>query len=103
MRPHIHTYPEEKAGVLEDARQASRWCSEVDANVAAPMARAEREKDYFIHAPCMAFLNSSQFDVVMPIRWFKRDGEMWAKVHRLLRTRANDGYVVDTRPGQTLC
>lgn len=80
---------------LNEASQAERWRCEVDANLAAPMARGEGDKDFFVDEPCLVSYGDN-IEVVIPTRWYQRDKETYARVHPIIVTA--DGFVVDGRP-----
>ncbi|KAL7285971.1 hypothetical protein ACG7TL_001086 [Trametes sanguinea] len=63
-----------------ELRGAKRWAHEVDANLAAPMARSADGKDYFVNELAMANIDAFGYLApVVPIRWFRRDGALFAK------------------------
>ncbi|KAI0739726.1 hypothetical protein C8Q80DRAFT_1051189, partial [Daedaleopsis nitida] len=49
VRPCLAMYPEDDNGRLADARHGARWLHEVDPDLAAPMARGEDGRDYFVN------------------------------------------------------
>lgn len=97
-------YPEESGLELNEARAARRWREEVDATLAAPMARAPNGKDLYVGEAAMVKLDAAGDDIspVVIMRWFQQtDGDRqvtYAKVHPL-RFAEQDarGYVVDGR------
>ncbi|KAJ6624135.1 hypothetical protein B0H10DRAFT_2186725, partial [Mycena sp. CBHHK59/15] len=96
VRPHLHLYPEDSGKRLEEARQGAKWKDKVDGNLLAPMARAENGKDYFVEEPALANTDDDgTIGPVMPMRWFTRNGSIWAVVHRLRTTLQQDAYVID--------
>lgn len=94
VRPSLQTYPEDSGEHLQEACQAGRWKDEVDGELAAPMARSDDNKDYFIWEPCLAHLNTGPA-VVTPSRWFRRGSTIWSKAHRLSSTYDGDGYTIN--------
>lgn len=94
MRPHIQTYAEDAQGYVEQTYQARRWLVEVDANFAGPMVRAVDGQDYYVHEPALATL-SNHVEPVLPIRWFTRNGEYWAKAHRLIPNANSSAFSIN--------
>lgn len=96
IRPLLPFYPEDSGNKLEEARQATRWKNEVDPNLGGPMAREANGTDYFIEEPCFANLDDlGNIGPVMPVRWFTRNGSIYAKAHHLRLTHARDAFVID--------
>ncbi|KAJ7157732.1 hypothetical protein C8R46DRAFT_1355172 [Mycena filopes] len=79
VRPHLHFYPEDSGPKLSEARQGQRWLNELADERTTPMARITG-KDYYIHEPAM--LANGQ--CVIPVRWFMRDGQLFAKCWNML-------------------
>lgn len=96
VRPHLQTYPEDSGQRLQEVRQAQRWRDEVDPNIAAPMARGEDGKDYFVGEPCLVHLETGP-GVVAPSHWFRRADTMWSTAYPLVPTDDNTGYMMDRR------
>ncbi|KZT19673.1 hypothetical protein NEOLEDRAFT_1158985 [Neolentinus lepideus HHB14362 ss-1] len=103
VRPHLEFYPEDSGIRLQEARQAARWREEVDALVACPMVCNDDGRDFFIEESCMANIdNLGTVAPVMPVRWFKHEGKIWAKVHMMRLTPEHDFLVIDGRKGSSL-
>ncbi|KAJ3559218.1 hypothetical protein NM688_g473 [Phlebia brevispora] len=107
VRRSLQTYPEDTEPRLKEAAQAERWRCEVDSSLSAPMVRDHNGKDYFVDEPCLVELSEDRdpcyvATAVVPVRWFRRSGELWAKAHRLLPDVDPDGFVVDGRQGSCI-
>jgi hypothetical protein len=90
----MHTYAEDRRGrSLSETWHFHKWGRDVRAHVAGPMSRGSDGQDYFVYEPALA-LRSSYYVPVMPICWFMRDGQLYAKACSLLRG-CNGGYVID--------
>ncbi len=77
-------------------RQGKRWRSEVDAELAGPMARGADGQDYFVHELALGLVH----DVLVPVmitRWFERHGALFAQVHPVRLTSDGAAYVIDAR------
>ncbi|KII94845.1 hypothetical protein PLICRDRAFT_693166 [Plicaturopsis crispa FD-325 SS-3] len=99
VRRNLWTYSEDTGARIEEARQAERWRTEVDGNLAGPMARGDDGRDYFVEEPCMA--NIDQWGTpgpVMPMRWFIRDGAYWTQAHHLRISDDRTSFLIDARP-----
>lgn len=87
--------------MLEDTRQARKWLKDVDANLAAPMARVRRgdtNRDYYVHE--LALVQPHGEECARPVmikRWYEKEGELVADVHPMRLTPERDTYVVDAR------
>ncbi len=97
VRPHLSFYPEDAGKHLSEARQASRWLSEIPNEDLAPMARIDKE-DYYIFEPAMLYGYPSE-SVCMPYRWFTRAATngtqiMYAKCWKLVLTPEATGWNV---------
>ncbi|KAI0054859.1 hypothetical protein BV25DRAFT_1766987, partial [Artomyces pyxidatus] len=101
VRRHMRFLAEDSGVKLEEARQAQRWLSEVDGNLAGPMARTKHGKDFFVYEPALANIDCLGTTApVMPTRWFTREGRIFARVHRLRLTKEGDSYVIDGRTSE---
>jgi hypothetical protein len=102
-RLKLHLYPEDSGERLEEARQATKWKEEVDGNISGPMARGNGEKDYYVEEVCFARLDSQgSSGLVMPMRWFTRDGEILSIAHPLHLTPSKSVFVIDGSEGACL-
>ncbi|KII95863.1 hypothetical protein PLICRDRAFT_98567, partial [Plicaturopsis crispa FD-325 SS-3] len=100
VRPHISVYAEHSGPKMGEARQAERWRDEVDGLLAGPMARDSSGRDYFVNEICFANIDSlGTATAVLPVRWYEKDGALWAQVHRVLLTSDGDAFVIDARDG----
>ncbi|KII85794.1 hypothetical protein PLICRDRAFT_115102, partial [Plicaturopsis crispa FD-325 SS-3] len=98
VRKHIKTYAEDIDDSFDGAYHGEKWRHLVDGNLAGPMARAIDGKDYFVEEPAMANINElADVGPVMPVRWFKRNGQIWAQAHHLRLRPTGDAYVIDAR------
>ncbi|KIM36126.1 hypothetical protein M413DRAFT_31880 [Hebeloma cylindrosporum] len=86
VRPHLSFYPEDSGQRVSEARQATRWLHEVPNDQLTPMARIGHQ-DYYIHKPAM--LRDGQ--VVMPVRWFMRQGLLYAKCWKMSTIHSDSG------------
>ena len=75
VRPLLHFYPEDCGTRVAEARQASRWLREVDDDLLTPMIRLGVQ-DFYIFEPTL----TTDSLVVMPHRFFFRDGEMFVRI-----------------------
>ncbi|KAK6997382.1 hypothetical protein R3P38DRAFT_3416225 [Favolaschia claudopus] len=81
VRPHLHFYPEDSGEKLSEARQGERWLHELPDEQTTPMVRISAQ-DYYIYEPAM--LDSAEGEFCVPIRWFSRGGEFFAKCWRMV-------------------
>ncbi|KAK7027831.1 hypothetical protein R3P38DRAFT_3315357 [Favolaschia claudopus] len=81
VRPHLHFYPEDSGEKLSEARQGERWLHELPDEQTTPMVRISAQ-DYYIYEPAM--LDSAEGEFCLPIRWFTRGGEFFAKCWRMV-------------------
>ncbi|KAH9946550.1 hypothetical protein B0H21DRAFT_822615 [Amylocystis lapponica] len=81
----------------------ARWLHEVDANLAGPMARGADGKDYYVDEIALANLDDmGRVGPVMVRRWFRRGGELVARVNPLLVHHDGRHFLVDERKKSTL-
>lgn len=59
------------------------------------MVRAMDGQDYFVHEPALASTNANRVEPVLPMRWFLRDGEHWAKAHPLIVSDDTSNFIVN--------
>ncbi|PSR74772.1 hypothetical protein PHLCEN_2v9569 [Hermanssonia centrifuga] len=102
VRPSLHFYPEDSHQRLAEAWQGERWRTEVESTFSGIMTRANDGQDYFVDEPALANTDGlGRIQPVLPIRFFMRDNNMFAKVLRLHIARrdesASDVFVVDAR------
>ncbi|KAG9089952.1 hypothetical protein FRC06_001282 [Ceratobasidium sp. 370] len=101
VRDQLVFYPQDDGKSLRQAANGKRWMDEVDASLAAPMVRkclAVGHHDYFVHEPFLASISVENEPhtvpkPLLPIRYFERSGELFARSHPLLPT--DSGYVID--------
>lgn len=102
VRPHIHHYPEDAGGRLEQPWQASRWLSEIDPTIATPMIRKARQ-DFYV----FELTKLMDGTMVVPERWYTKpapqnsppfDFEYWARAWRAhpVTSGGTRGYVIHT-------
>ena len=99
VRRHLQSYPEYTPNKLENATQAGRWLREVDGDRAAPMVR-QGGKDFYVNEPCLVTYgeNEESTRAVIPTRWYRYAGDLWAAVHALVPH--GSGFAID---GRTPC
>lgn len=76
MRPHLEFYPEDAGRSLAGSNQAHRWL--FDSNIVTPMIR-QNGQDFYVFEPALL----SDQSLCLPIRWFKRFGDIYAKACRI--------------------
>ncbi|OJT11326.1 hypothetical protein TRAPUB_12201, partial [Trametes pubescens] len=102
-RADLHLYPEVDGNKLCEARHAKRWQDEVDAALAAPMARSTTGKDYFVNEVALANIDmQGTVAPVMVARWFIRAGKLIAKAHPMRLTLDGVELVIDAREQKTI-
>jgi hypothetical protein len=92
VRKHLRFYPEDNGTTLSEAWQAERWLKELDSSLTTPMLRVNNHHDFYIDEPCL--LHSG--DVCLPVRWFTRGGQMFARAKRMLPAVSNGhmGWII---------
>ncbi|KAG8712744.1 hypothetical protein FRC09_019504, partial [Ceratobasidium sp. 395] len=94
----LATFPEDSGEYMAGPTHGEKWRTEVDANLASPMARLHKTsgafQDYFVNEPCLVRAGD-QTAPVMVSRWFKRNGSLVANVHKLVPLEGRNGYAVD--------
>jgi hypothetical protein len=88
VRPHLSFYPEDSGPKLSEARQGQRWLEELPAEQTTLMLRISGD-DYYIYEPAM--LDSEGGEFCIPIRWFVRGGNFFAKCWRLSPVSSDQG------------
>ncbi|KAK7032978.1 hypothetical protein R3P38DRAFT_3313080 [Favolaschia claudopus] len=93
VRPHLHFYPEDSGQKLSEARQGQRWLNEIPDEQTTPMVRISGN-DYYIYEPAM--LDSGSAECCIPIRWFSRGGQFFAKCWQMapVSTDTHSGWHV---------
>ncbi|KAJ6569397.1 hypothetical protein B0H19DRAFT_1257049 [Mycena capillaripes] len=81
VRPHLSFFPEDSGPKLSEARQGQRWLTELPNEQTTPMLHISGE-DYFIYEPAM--LDSEGGEFCIPVRWFVRGGEFFAKYWKMV-------------------
>ncbi|KAI0696468.1 hypothetical protein C8T65DRAFT_583417, partial [Cerioporus squamosus] len=99
-RARLQVYAEESGERLAECRQARRWRHEVNANLAAPMARSATGKDYFVEEIAVVDVPGRGLAPVMISRWFMKDSQLLATVLPLRVSLDGGRYVIDARTGQ---
>ncbi|KAG8719403.1 hypothetical protein FRC09_011168 [Ceratobasidium sp. 395] len=104
VRKELSFYPQDSGSSMSCAAHGKRWSEEVDASLAAPMVRKllpfGQYQDYFVHEPLLASVSVSDDEYALvpqaflPVRFFERSGEMFARCHPL--TPEGLGYTVDS-------
>ncbi|KAH9899608.1 hypothetical protein C8Q73DRAFT_680493 [Cubamyces lactineus] len=89
VRPHLRFLPEDSGPVLAEAWQAARWREELDPDLATPMLR-QGEQDFYVYEPAR-LQNGS---VCMPVRWYQREGQTFARVWAMEPTADRSGWIV---------
>ncbi|KAH9927295.1 uncharacterized protein B0H18DRAFT_907557, partial [Fomitopsis serialis] len=95
-RQQIRAYPEYPTGPVSEVWQSSKWLVDAPDDVLTPMARIEG-KDYYVKE--LAYCCDKTWFV--PMRFFKRDTEMWAVGHRT--SQSSDGLHVATERSVERC
>ncbi|KIO12358.1 hypothetical protein M404DRAFT_958381, partial [Pisolithus tinctorius Marx 270] len=65
--PHIHHYPEDMGGQLDQPWQAARWLHEIDPSLTTPMLQKGRQ-DFYIFEPTKLIDGM----IVIPERWYTK-------------------------------
>ncbi|KAJ3558207.1 hypothetical protein NP233_g11552 [Leucocoprinus birnbaumii] len=78
VRPLLQSLPEERNHHRCEARHFARWRHKVDPDLATPMVRVDNQ-DFYVFEPALLINNT----VCVPVRWFQRDGNIWADTWRL--------------------
>ncbi|KAI6011162.1 hypothetical protein BKA83DRAFT_4067687 [Pisolithus microcarpus] len=98
---HIHHYPEDAGGRLDQPWQASRWLHEIDPSIATPMIR-KGQQDFYV----FELTKLTDGTVVVPERWYTKpsiqhstspsDLEYWAHAWRTqpIASGGASGYVI---------
>jgi hypothetical protein len=73
---------------LYEARQGERWLKELPDEQTTPMLRISGQ-DYYIYEPAMLDVDAVEFCI--PIRWFTRGGEFFAKCWQMLPVSTDKG------------
>ncbi|KAJ6542980.1 hypothetical protein B0H19DRAFT_1212717 [Mycena capillaripes] len=73
---------------LLEARQGQRWLTELPNEQTTPMLHISSH-DYYIYEPAM--LDSEEGEFCIPIRWFVRGGEFFAKCWKMLVVSSDTG------------
>ncbi|KIY49003.1 hypothetical protein FISHEDRAFT_73073 [Fistulina hepatica ATCC 64428] len=89
VQQHLQTLPEDVGKKLSQAYQGKRWLEELDPNLAAPMVWS-RTQDFYVDEPVL--LHDQR--VVMPRRWFRRDGKVYGQVSLMKPTDDGAGWTV---------
>ncbi|KAI6111303.1 hypothetical protein F5141DRAFT_1188430 [Pisolithus sp. B1] len=102
VHPHIHHYPEDAGGQLNQPWQASRWLCEIDPTIAMPMIH-KAWQDFYVFE-LMKLMDGT---MVVPEHWYTKpapqnsppfDFEYWAPAWRAHPVTSNciHGYVIHT-------
>lgn len=79
MREHLHFLPEDAGKRVLEARQAARWLHELPSELTTPSVRIGKEL-YFTYGPALA---RGECRFVIPIRWFTRQSQIYAKCWKM--------------------
>ena len=92
VRPFLHFYPEDTGKTISEYWHAKHWHEDTDPSLVTPMV-ATKSGHFFIYEPTILANNS----VVMPYRWFLRDGSIMARAWPLRAVRCLDdvGWIVE--------
>ncbi|KAK7045374.1 hypothetical protein VNI00_007623 [Paramarasmius palmivorus] len=90
VRPHLSHLPEDAGTHVSEARHGLRWAEEIPDDLAAPMVRL-RGKDFYIFEPSVLW-NHAKADYCVPIRWFTRGDEIFARCYTL--QAVSGGWIV---------
>jgi hypothetical protein len=91
MFPELDFYPEEAKGPVTKINQGSKWLHEVDHSLLTPMIRIPGLGDFYVDEA--ALLNDDL--LFCPRRWFKRDGNLWAKGFYLLVNQERNMFYIE--------
>ncbi|KAJ7929641.1 hypothetical protein B0H13DRAFT_2228460 [Mycena leptocephala] len=80
--------PRDSGPKLSEARQGQRWLNELPPEQTTPMLRISGQ-DYYIYEPAM--LDSEEPEFCIPIRWFVRGEEFFAKCWKMTIVSSDKG------------
>ncbi|KAL1674251.1 hypothetical protein EV122DRAFT_282209 [Schizophyllum commune] len=90
VRKHLQLYPEDAGRSLHECCQADRWLKEMDPHLLTQMIRLPNGKDFYVFEPAVL----SDDSLCVPTRWFRKDGNLWARAWTMSVWQSN-GWVVD--------
>lgn len=73
VRPHLHFYPEDAGKTVNEYWHARHWQEVADPSLVTPMA-VVNNTHFFVYEPTLL----ADGHVVIPYRWFLRDGSITA-------------------------
>ncbi|KAG8692786.1 hypothetical protein FRC08_009539 [Ceratobasidium sp. 394] len=102
VRKELIFYPQDDGKSVHQAANGQRWMEEVNALLAAPMVRKSLRfghQDYFVDEPLLASVPHLEGGLnaaprpFLPVRFFQRQGDLFARSHPLVPTES--GYIID--------
>ncbi|KAK7025377.1 hypothetical protein VNI00_016013 [Paramarasmius palmivorus] len=95
VRPFLYFFPEDAGKHVSEARHAYRWLEEVPDDYAPPMIRSQGQ-DYYTFEPTKIWNHSSGEEYCIPVRWFSRRQQLFARcrILRIADTNSGSGWVV---------
>lgn len=82
IRPHLHLYPEIPDGPITEVWHAKKWRKGLDPVTLAPMYDDKHGRHYYINE--LAHMQDGEY--VIPVRWVKQQGRMYADAFRVKLT-----------------
>ncbi|KIJ31527.1 hypothetical protein M422DRAFT_61644 [Sphaerobolus stellatus SS14] len=89
VRPHLHFYPEARAVQISEAWQARKWVKEIEWDKLTPMVSVHG-KHFYVGE----MAETSKGDLVIPLRWVKRDGILCGDSLRVIYYEATGRSVI---------
>ncbi|KAI0082710.1 hypothetical protein K474DRAFT_1585163 [Panus rudis PR-1116 ss-1] len=96
VRPHLQFLPEDSGSYLSEAWQATRWLRELIPQLGTQMVRYHNQ-DYYVLEPTLIQSAHGQPEACIPLRWFQRQGHIYASAYKLIPHHEANGWLVDTR------
>lgn len=92
VRPHLHFYPEDAGKTVNEYWHARHWHEVADPSLVTPMA-VVNNAHFFVYEPTVL----ANGHVVIPYRWFLRDGSIAARAWplRAVKHRSDVGWIVE--------
>ncbi|KAI5890875.1 uncharacterized protein SCHCODRAFT_02690755 [Schizophyllum commune H4-8] len=106
VRPHVSVLSEDAGERLTSACNADKWYKDVDAVLSGPMVCSKDGQHYYVLEPALMQLSRPSPDsvqpevaeaVVLPARWYTRNGDVWARAKRLAWVAGEPSLLVDER------
>ncbi|KAL1661798.1 hypothetical protein GGF50DRAFT_60307 [Schizophyllum commune] len=104
VRPHVSVLGEDTGERLTAPCNGDKWLKEVDAILSGPMVCGADGQHYYVCEPALANTgddatldNTPHETLVMPTRWFTRNGEVWARAKHLTSLPDEATLFIDDR------